>query len=293
MTPFSKDDGENALAKLIVRELGGRWFGDHGMARCPAHHDKNPSLSIKQKNGILLVYCHAGCSQRDVIRALASRGLWPGQGQLDSKVDLSNEEVRDRERVARIAQQIWDCSVPAGGTLVERYLRNRDIEILSSALRFHPSLRHPSGGNYPAMVALVTNGITGLPAAAIHRTFLALDGTDKAPVSKPKLALAHCRGGVIRLASASGLVMIAEGIETALSVMQATKRPAWAALSTSFLRSLELPPEITEVIVLADGDDPGEAAARHAALSWRRQGRHVRIARPPRGSDFNDVLCGR
>ena len=40
-------------------------------------------------------------------------------------------------------------------------------------------------------------------------------------------------------------------------------------------------------------DDPGEIAARNAALRWKRDGRHVRIARPPQGMDFNDLLVGR
>jgi hypothetical protein len=47
--------------------------------------------------------------------------------------------------------------------------------------------------------------------------------------------------------------------------MQATGLSAWAALSTSGLRTLELPAEIREVIVLADGDESGEAAALDAA----------------------------
>ena len=38
--------------------------------------------------------------------------------------------------------------------------------------------------------------------------------------------------------------------------------------------------------------DPGEAAAREAALRWKREGRSVRIAWPPRGCDFNDMLLG-
>ena len=46
------------------------------------------------------------------------------------------------------------------------------------------------------------------------------------------------------------------------------------------------------MIVLADGDDPGEAAARDCAHRWKREGRSVRIARPPKGMDFNDVLLG-
>jgi putative DNA primase/helicase len=58
------------------------------------------------------------------------------------------------------------------------------------------------------------------------------------------------------------------------------------------LRALALPDTVRDVIVLTDGDDPGEAAARDAALRWKREGRRVRIARPPRGLDFNDLLVG-
>jgi hypothetical protein len=47
------------------------------------------------------------------------------------------------------------------------------------------------------------------------------------------------------------------------------------------------------VIVLADGDDPGEAAAQDCAWRWKREGRRVRIGRPPRGMDFNDLLLRR
>jgi putative DNA primase/helicase len=47
------------------------------------------------------------------------------------------------------------------------------------------------------------------------------------------------------------------------------------------------------VIVLADGDEPGEAAAQACARRWNREGRRVRIARPPQGMDFNDLLTGR
>jgi DNA primase len=84
--------------------------------------------------------------------------------------------------------------------------------------------------------------------------------------------------------------MIGEGIETTLSAMQAAGIPAWAALSTSGMRSLNLPNTVREVIVLADGDDPGDTAARACAERWAREGRRVRIARPPPGFDFNDLL---
>jgi putative DNA primase/helicase len=63
--------------------------------------------------------------------------------------------------------------------------------------------------------------------------------------------------------------------------------------STGGLRALELPRDVRDVIVLADGDDPGEVAAQECAWRWTRDGRHVRIARPPHGMDFNDLLVRR
>ncbi|MGD9885633.1 MAG: toprim domain-containing protein, partial [Reyranella sp.] len=81
-------------------------------------------------------------------------------------------------------------------------------------------------------------------------------------------------------------------IETSLAAMQASGHPAWAALSASGLRSLDLPKDVRDVIVLADGDEAGEAAARDCAFRWKRQGRRARIARPPKGMDFNDLLAG-
>jgi acetylornithine deacetylase/succinyl-diaminopimelate desuccinylase-like protein len=75
--------------------------------------------------------------------------------------------------------------------------------------------------------------------------------------------------------------------------MQAKGLPAWAALSTSGLKALDLPPDVRDVIVLADGDEEGKAAARGAALRWMHEGRKVRIAFPPDRYDFNDMLLGR
>lgn len=55
----------------------GRKSGDGFVACCPAHDDKEPSLSLRDADGHLLVHCHAGCDQRAVVGALKSLGLWP------------------------------------------------------------------------------------------------------------------------------------------------------------------------------------------------------------------------
>ena len=287
-----------ATAEFIARALGGRKAGGSWTARCPAHHDRTPSLSIRDvDDGEVLVRCHAGCDQEQVLAALRMRGLWTQRGPrlLSRSARHAAVERRPDERDAKRSEAalvIWESAKPAQGTLVETYLASRGIHLSAlNALRFHAGLKHPLGGVWPAMVALVTRGSDGAPLA-IHRTFLARDGAGKAPVDPQKMMLGPCRGGVVRLADPGNVLLIGEGIETSLAAMFATGHSAWAALSTSGLRALDLPNEVGNVIVLADGDEAGEAAALVCAWRWKRQGRRARIARPPQGLDFNDMLMG-
>jgi rhodanese-related sulfurtransferase len=64
------------------------------MARCPAHEDKNPSLAICEKDGKVLFYCHAGCSQRDVLAALKARGILEVE-PVQNKVIVANYDYTD------------------------------------------------------------------------------------------------------------------------------------------------------------------------------------------------------
>ena len=302
-------------AETIAKALGGRKTGNGWIARCPLHDDQTPSLSISAgRDGKVLVHCHAGCNQRDVyIAVLRNRGLCGKHKRKDPVADEEDADADARKRRA-FALAIWRACGPAEATLVQTYLAARGIDLpLPNALRFHAGLKHPSGDIWPAMVALVTNGADATPLA-IHRTFLARDGSSKAPVDPQKMMLGPCRGGVVRLGDLrgagaadaadadpsgrplatrsiiGGVLMVGEGIETCLAAMQATGHPTWAALSTTGLRALDLPEDVRDVIVLADGDAAGEAAARDCAWRWKRQGRRVRIARPPQGTDFNDML---
>jgi putative DNA primase/helicase len=287
-------------ASDIATALGGRRAGKGFIARCPAHADRTPSLSIEDSadgaDGSVLIYCHAGCSQKAVIAALTGRGLWSQQRHsgrlraLRTGRDLDASENDDRSRREH-ALKIWGEAQPAGGTLVETYLRTRGITLPPpSALRFHERLWHqPSQSARPAMVALITNGLTGDPIS-IHRTFLTSDGFGKAPVEPSKMMLGAVKGGVIRLAEVIDHVAIGEGIETCLSVQQACAVPTWAALSAVGIRALNLPPGISDLTIIADGDRTGDAAAQAAAKRLRLAVRAVRIVRAPKGLDFNDLL---
>ena len=200
------------------------------------------------------------------------------------------------------AMALWRAAHDTAGTEVETYLRSRKITLapLPRRLRRVDRLEHrPSRTNWPAMVALVTRGADDAPLA-VHRTWLAPGGRGKAPVAPNKMGLGHWLGGAVKLARPAAHILVGEGIETCLAAMQATGIGAWAALSTSGLMNLELPPEVRRVTVLADHDfvnpktgaRPGEAAARAAAARWRRQGRDARVAVPPdEGTDFADMLA--
>lgn len=279
-------------AEPIAEALQGRRAGRGWVAKCPAHDDRTPSLSITEAgDGRVLVHCHAGCSQSAVIDALRNWGLWPGEGAQAGRAvagPMPKELASDADRT-RAALELWHSAQEAEGTPAARYLGSRGLRLpKGAALRFAPAMRHPTGTTWPAMVGLVTRA-DGLPTG-IHRTYLAADGAGKAPVSPAKMMLGPCKGGAVRLAPAGPVLLVGEGIESCLSAMQATGFPSWAALSAPGLRAVELPHTVRDVIVLADGDQAGADAARECARRMASDGRKARIAWPPAGEDFNDVL---
>ena len=234
-----------ATAENIAKALGGRKAGGGWTARCPAHDDRTPSLSICDADGgKVLVRCHAGCGQDRVIAALQARYLWTESGLLLFSRPAPRVVV---ESGIAGAQSVPKSHLPFGGQRCPRRERwSRPISPRADYishhrqdLRFQAGLKHPSGGLWPAMVALVTLGLDDTPLA-IHRTFLARDGAGKAPVDPQRMMLGPCRGGVVRLAAPREVLMVGEGIETCLAAMMATGHPAWAALSTSGLRALDL-----------------------------------------------------
>jgi putative DNA primase/helicase len=281
----------SATSEALARQLGLRRSGRRYIGACPACGYSN-SFVVCDGTDRPLVFCYA-CQDIDaVIFAIRRRGLWHHGANTD-RLTLVQTQPREMSRAGIRARELWIQAAAATGTLVELYLRSRGIIMpVPPMLRFLQLTKHsPSDQLLPAMVAAVTVWPERRPCA-VHRTFLAPDGSGKAVVDTPRMTLGSCRHGAVRLAEAAEQLMVGEGIETCLAAMQATGKPAWAALSTSGLRNLEIPEQVKEVVVLADADLPGEEAAQHAARRWVREGRHVRIARPPKGQDFNDLLLG-
>jgi len=106
---YCKGD-QGMMAHLTISNIASglnkvRWHGDYKfLACCPAHDDRNPSLSVSDKSGKILVKCWAGCTQEEVIDALRDLGLWhsASRHQLDrrKRTDLKREVRRHQDILA-------------------------------------------------------------------------------------------------------------------------------------------------------------------------------------------------
>lgn len=280
----------------IAIALAGRWHGNHGMVRCPAHDDRHPSCSVSDSpDGKVLIRCHAGCSQDALIAALRRLGLWDGQPRDAAAVDAGERERRraneQRELDRRIAEarQIWRQAKPMTGTPAAAYLRWRGITFAPPpTLRFFELPHYASGTTLPALVAAVQDPSGAV--TAVHRTFLRTDGAGKAAVEPAKMALGPIGAGAVRLGQARPVLGLVEGIETGLSVVQLYRLPVWVALG-SRLAEIAVPDLVRQVIVFGDNGTMGHLAADRALERFAGQGRQVSAEFPPQAfGDFNDWL---
>lgn len=130
----------------------------------------------------------------------------------------------------------------------------------------------------------------------VHRTYLKPNGSGKADVEPNKMMLGVAQGAAVRFSKPADHLYVAEGIETALSVLSVRQTASvWAALSLDNMEKIQLPTEVREVTLIADNDQKdwraGRRAVRQAVSAHAAQGRLVRTVWPPRGCDFNDVLA--
>jgi putative DNA primase/helicase len=257
-------------------------------ARCPAHPDRNPSLSVALRDGRVLIHCFAGCAPEAVLEAVGLTwkdlrgGEWAWRPPVLRPSRPRQPEAPSPENRARW-EALWERARP-GHPILTRYLRARGL-----SLEPPPTLRVAFLKGVPVMVARVEGegGLLGL-----HLTLLEPDGRGR---KKKRLAKgSRPKGGAIRLypLEEGQPLALAEGIETALAVREATGLPVWAAISAPFMKEVVVPGEVEEVLIAADHDKAGLEAAHALARRLLREGKRVRVAVPPEeGADWLDVLA--
>jgi hypothetical protein len=274
------------------------------MAPCPAHKDREPSLSIKDaEGGKLLVHCHAGCDQTQVIAELRSHGLWHesndrthSYSQLASPVRPARGQLAESDSVLnrRRAAALWQEATPIAATIAARYLATRRIlhlaaDIDGKVLRFHPSCPY-DGSRHPCLLALMSNVCTNEPHA-IQRTALTLAGEKIG-----RMALGPKTGAAIKLSADEEVAMglaVGEGLETMLSAMQLGFSPAWALGDAGNVRTFPVLSGVECLTIIVDNDESGtgQRAALECSSRWTGAGREAfRVIPDRRGDDMNNIV---
>lgn len=247
-------------------------------------------------------------------------GIAPGVARLPARKPMpapqpGEDDARKGKRIGR-ARALWLEAKP-GITeypLACRYFASRGIELSRfagalNALRFAPNCYYDEDRKFPAIVACM-NATEGGGIVAVHRTYLAHDGSGKAPMTPARKMLGPAQGAVIaiwrgqselpvRQANEAGIadtLVLTEGIEDALSVaVSAPDCRVWAVGSLGNLAAITLPACAHDVVVFADNDWAKPEAQAQLAKGLRAlgyQNRRVRVAHSPEGKDVNDLLRG-
>lgn len=124
---------ENLLSRLDGLKAGhgaGRWI-----AKCPAHADRSPSLTIRaEDDGRVLVHCFAGCSAVDVVGALglAMTDLFPEPLTRDFLPRI-RAPFSALDALTCLAEESSVVSIAASDIALGRSLSDRDAERIATA----------------------------------------------------------------------------------------------------------------------------------------------------------------
>jgi hypothetical protein len=281
-----------------LREIAARLRGEisDGQIVCPGpgHSPRDRSLAVRPspdaQDGFIVI-SYAGDDWRTCRDYVRERlGLTTSGRREVSSVTASRDFSRRRENSWRA---IWEEARSPLGTLVERYLASRDLElpaeVAGNVIRFHPKC--PFGTErLPCMVSLFRSTMTDEPIA-IHRTAISSSGE-----KLDRKMLGPVRGAAIKLDADADVTMglvIGEGIETCLAARQLGFRPVWALGSVGAISSFPLLSGIDGLTILAETGEPSARAIQACGTRWSEAGREVIIVSPRTGSDINDALQGK
>jgi DNA polymerase len=303
-----RDDNEDYVANLAdevapLPELVSLPLTSSNKVSCPFHDDPEPSCTLYPDH----FHCF-GCGEHGnrlhwlirvegmtEVEAVTYIKDWPGPA-----TPLPQNGASDAERLAFV-KRIWLSAQPLLGSIAEQYLdETRGIDVtrlppdVHRSLRFHPSCVFGPGAHLPCLLALMRNPLTDAPCG-IQR--IALELRDGRIEKVDRRMLGHA--GVVKIWPAGTQLVVGEGLETVLAaatripLADGTLTPAWAALSSTQLKTLPPIPGVRRLVLLVDNDSnqKGQSAAAHAALVWRQAGREVVELMPPApDSDFNDLV---
>lgn len=198
----------------------------------------------------------------EVLNGISSTNVVPfiPREKKEPEVDIT----KVKEALKRAIGASFPASSPEGSKLWTYFL-NRGIwpsESIMDDLRYAPSMpyyyKKKFVGNYPCQLGIMRNHDGR--AISIHRTYLSADCSGKADVIKPRKLMIASKpfdGAAIRLGAPTEVLGVAEGLETAYAVSQATGTTCWSCISATILGNFVPPVGVKRLVIWADKDRSG------------------------------------
>ncbi len=260
---------------------------------------------------------HAGLSKKEAIKFCAD---WAGIIQINSDKapnfetkkladnghkEVSVEQKLREEKKVNYAKKLASQSLPAKGTLVEKYLKeHRGIALdnLPEDVRFHAGIYSKlNDKTYPAMLVIARDHLGNINA--VQATYLdpeTANKVDKSLIQVQKQSFGVLKGSLVTLhkGEIDSHTAIAEGIETGLSVSQSLpKTNVKVTLSKSNFLNID-PKSVNEKVVFfmdQDGKNIKEDKAIYdAGKRLSDVNKKVSLVIPDTTTDtkrdYNDVL---
>ena len=287
--------------------------GDGYLTYCPAHDDnESPSLSVadSDQSGGCTVFCHAGCGWKQVKDILHERGLiechTPHNNKKTSVLKIpatSKNKEQNKDCFPWSAAKYTDASNSdlVGYFKTREIFFNKDFPV-PPAIRWG-SYKDKQGNNVTQIVAAATK-IGDKFVTAIQRLFVEKDAGVIKKIGKKMMGSCRSKGVWFFRKQAMTDLVIGEGIETVLSVMQASGFNGVSALSTAGLKAIVLPGGLRNIWIAVDSDVSfaGQATSIKFAerLEKERPELNVELCSPcnecftdnPTKLDFNDLSAG-
>lgn len=291
--------------KVQLRKVGHEYVG-----LCPFHGERTASFTVVDAlefghcfgccwhgDAIRFVMDVQGCSFREAYQRLANNDL-------PTWTPVERAKAQAEERLVRLedekdARRFFADAVPIAGTPGEVYLRARGITIPPpDTVRFGmiPSWRNKEtkewGRKRPAIVCGAQDGTGAF--VGIQRIFFEYDEPERGKAAC-KLSLGSIKGAALRLGAAAETIILAEGPEDGLSIVQeGPGLTVWVPFGTSMMPAVHFPPVVRKVIIAGQNNTAGRIAANKASIALLEQGLEVDLAWPGRTfDDWNDQLRGR
>ncbi len=241
---------------------------------------------------IIQAATHSGAFKDALTEAAGFLGQTPARRTVRFQADRPRRRTVHHSAMAR---DLFAQSTSLAHTLGETYLIGRGIAPdVATALRYHAQcycrpcvIDEPS--TRPALIAPVTDDagtLTGVHRIYLDRVGLAAGHLGKAPIENPKRSLGQIQGHVVRFGSPSHEIVVAEGIENALSIRTAfPDLTVHAALTAGNLAAYHWASALRRLLIALDDDEAGLSAAHtlaeraglsglSATLLWPRTADH-------------------